>query len=114
VIGDFAETLSFVGLRLFTPAVIVVLVSGVALVQQSSEWNFTQLWVLLAIGAFLVAFLIGAIYLSRSAIQLDRAANHAADLEAARAALLHWLVGYGVVLAVLGFALGDMIFKPGI
>ncbi len=63
VIGEFAGTLSYVGLRVFTPAVLVVLVSGVWLVLTSSEWNFKQLWVLLALGAFLVAFLIGALYL---------------------------------------------------
>ncbi len=113
VIGEFARTLSYVGLRVFTPAVLVVLVSGVWLVLVSSEWNFSQLWVLLALGAFVVAFLIGAVYLSRSAIQLDRAVSQNADLQAASDALRRWLVGYGVVLIILVFALWDMIFKPG-
>ena len=113
VIGEFARTLSYVGLRVFTPAVLVVLVSGVWLVLTSSEWNFTQPWVLLALGAFVVAFLIGAVYLSRSAIQLERAVTGTADLPAAREALGRWIVGYGVVLIVLVIALWDMIFKPG-
>ena len=113
IIGEFARMLSYVGLRVFTPAVLVVIVSGVGLVLVSSEWNFTQLWVLLALGAFVVAFLIGAVYQSRSAIQLERAVTQGAHLQAARKALRRWLVGYGVVLIVLVFALWDMIFKPG-
>ena len=112
VIGEFARMLSYIGLRVFTPAVVVVLVSGVWLVL-GSEWNFTQPWVLLALGAFVLAFLIGAVYLSRSAIQLERAAIQNADLPAARQGLRRWLVGYGVVLIILVFALWDMIFKPG-
>ena len=50
VIGEFARTLSYVGLRVFTPAVVVVLLSGIGLVLLNSEFNFTQLWVLLALG----------------------------------------------------------------
>jgi uncharacterized membrane protein len=117
LIREFARTLSYVGLRLLTPAVVVVLVSGVWLVLASAEWSLTQLWVLLALGAFVVAFLVGAVYLSRSALQLERVVTpgqgQAADLPAARDALGRWLVGYGVVLAILAFALWDMIFKPG-
>jgi uncharacterized membrane protein len=113
VLREFARTLSYVGLRVFTPAVLVVLVSGVWLVLVNSEWNFTQLWVLLAFGAFVVAFLVGAVYQSRSAIQLERAVTQTADLQAAREALGRWIVGYGAILTILMFALWDMIFKPG-
>jgi uncharacterized membrane protein len=115
VLRDFAGLLSYVGMRVFTPAVVIVLVSGVWLVAQSSEWSFTQLWVLLALGALVVAFLIGAIFLSRSALTLERVATGTQDsLPAADAALRRWLVGYGVVLVVLLFALWDMVFQPGL
>lgn len=113
VLREFARNLSYVGLRVFTPAVIVVLLSGIGLVLLNSEFNFTQLWVLLALGGFILAFLIGAVYLSRSAIQLERAVSQNADLQAASQALRRWLVGYGVVLIILVFTLWDMIFKPG-
>src|SRR4030095_14611568 len=87
VLREFARTLSYGGLRVFTTARLVVWVSGVWWVLVSSEWNFTQLWVLLAIGAFVVAFLVGAIYQSRSALQLERAVSETADLQAAGEAL---------------------------
>ncbi len=68
LIGDFAQTLSYIGLRVLTPAVIAVLLTGIWLVLTGSEWKFTQLWVLLGLGAFITAFLIGAVYMSRTAI----------------------------------------------
>lgn len=115
LIGEFARMLSYVGLRVFTPAVVAVLVSGVWLVLASSEWNFTQLWVLLALGAFVVAFLIGAIYLSRIAIELERLVTRTdLDPQAARDLLGRWIVGYRVVLVILLFAVWDMVFKPGL
>jgi hypothetical protein len=92
----------------------VVLLSGLWLVLAGSEWNLGQLWVLLALGAFVAAFLIGALYLSRVAIRLQRAATATPDLAVARGAIGQWLLGYGVVLAILVFALWDMVIKPGL
>lgn len=113
VVGEFARLLSYAGLRVLMPAVVVVLLSGLWLVLAGSEWNLTQPWILLALGAFAAAFLIGAVYLSRTAIQLERVTATNPDLGAARAALGRWLAGYGLVLAILVFALWDMVFKPG-
>ena len=114
VVADFAHLLSYVGLRVFTPAVLVVLVSGVLLVIAGSEWSFAQPWILLALLGFGAAFLIGAVYLSRSALALERAAGNTTDLSAARTAIARWLTGYLLVLAILAFTLWDMVFKPGV
>jgi uncharacterized membrane protein len=114
ILSEFARTLSYVGLRVFTPAVLAVLVTGVWLVFADQSGNFTQLWVVLALVAFAVAFLIGALYLSRSAIRLERLiSGPTPDIVGARDALGRWLFGYGIVLALLVFALWDMVFKPG-
>jgi uncharacterized membrane protein len=114
VIREFSRTLSFVGLRVFTPAVLVVLASGVWIVLAGSG-DFTQLWILLALGGFAVAFLIGAVYLSRTAIGLDRVANQPdASSATAADALQRWITGYWVVLAVLAFTVWDMVFKPSL
>jgi uncharacterized membrane protein len=113
VISDFARTLSYVGLRLFMPAVLLVLISGIWLVLISSEFTITQLWVLLALGGFVLAFLIGGVYLSRSAIQLERAATQGTDLQPAQEALSRWVTGYVVALVVLALIVVDMVFKPG-
>jgi uncharacterized membrane protein len=111
ILGDFAGTLSWVGLRVLSPAVIVVLVSGIWMVLNAGG-DFTTLWIALALVAFALAFLIGAVFLSRSAIRLERVAREG-DLAAARDALGAWLRGYGLVLVILAFAVWDMVFKPG-
>jgi uncharacterized protein (DUF2062 family) len=114
-IGEFAEFLPFVGLRVLMPAVILVLVTGVWMVLNGAEWNFLQFWVLFALGLFALAFLIGAVYLSRVGIQMQRVATAAGgDTSAAARLLNRWFVGYAVVLTVLLVALWDMVFKPGL
>jgi uncharacterized membrane protein len=113
VLGDFAKTLPYVGLRLLMPAVVLLLLSGLSLVGMSGAWSFAQLWVWLAVAAFVVAFLVGAVCLSRVGLALDRLAGRPDSGPALRAAVGRWLSGYGVVLAVLAFALWDMVFKPG-
>ncbi|SRR6266498_2803857 len=115
MIGEFARTLSYVGLRVLTPAVVAVLLSGIWLVLTGSEWNFKQLWVLSGLGAFIVAFLIGAVYMSRIGIQLERVANSTdVDPQTARDLLGRWIVGYQIILVILLFAVWDMVFKPGL
>jgi len=113
-IREFAKTLSFVGLRVFTPAVLVTLASGVWMVLAGSG-DFTELWILLALAGFAVAFVIGAVYLSRTAIELDRVANQPdASSATAADALQRWITGYWVVQAVLVFTVWDMVFKPSL
>ena len=113
-VKEFVQTLSYVGLRVLMPAVIAVLVFGVWIVLAFSAWQFTQLWILLALGAFALAFVIGAVYLSRIALALDKITATDFDLKVARDLLRRWIVGYQIVLLILVFAVWDMVFKPGI
>lgn len=41
----------------------------------SAAWDFSQLWVLSALGLFARAFLIGAVYMRRVGMQLERLAS---------------------------------------
>lgn len=111
-LGDFGRTLSYVGLRAFTPSVVLVLVTGIWMVLAGTG-DFGDLWVIIALVAFVTAFLIGAVYLSRQALLLERLSRDG-DAPRARLALQRWLTGYSTVLLVLLVALWDMIFKPGI
>jgi uncharacterized membrane protein len=113
-VADFARVLPWVGIRVLMPSVVLVLVTGVWMVIADSEFHFSQFWVLLALALFVIAFAVGAIYLSRVGIQLARAANAPGQDASAPAALLNrWLAGYGLVLLVLLVAVWDMVFKPG-
>jgi uncharacterized membrane protein len=113
IIRDFAQTLSYVGLRLFLPAVLVLLVTGVWLVL-SGGGNFLQLWVLLALGGFAVAFVIAVGFLSGVVVELERVASQSDASAADVGALLsRWISGWGIVLLVLVLTVADMVFKPG-
>ena len=109
----FARLLPFVGIRVLMPAVILLPVTGVWMVLSDSEWSFEQTWVRAAIALFLVAFLVGAVYLSRVGITLDRTAGDGARAAALPALVNRWLAGYLVVLTVLIATVADMVFKPG-
>jgi uncharacterized membrane protein len=109
---EFAGTLGYVGPRVLMPGVIAVLVFGLWMVLESEAWDFSQLWIQIAIGLFAVAFVIGALYLSRVAIAMSR--PESADLESQRRLVGRWLAGYGVVLLILLIAVWDMVFKPGL
>ena len=112
-IAHFAHILGRLGLRAFMPAVLVVLATGLWMAFGASGWSLSRGWVLLGLGLFLVAFGIGAVYLSRVATALEHAvAEPGGDAGRAAALVGRWLAGYGVVLLVLVAALWDMVFKP--
>lgn len=111
--ADFAKFLPYVGIRVLMPAVLLVLLSGVAMVLLDAQWSFRQAWVLLALALFAVAFLVGAVYLSRVGIAMERAAEPNPSGASELPQLLNrWLLGYVLVLAVLVAAVADMVFKP--
>src|SRR5438067_9487121 len=107
-VAEFAGMVPFVGLRILMPAVVVLLVTGVWQVLASSAWSFSQLWVRLALGLFILAFLVGAIYLSRVGIGLDRATADNRPAGEAAALLHRWLGGFDVVLGLLDLAVRYM------
>ncbi len=111
-ISDFAQTLTYVGTRVMLPGVVGTLVFGVWMVLIDSQWNFRQFWVLLAIGLFVLAFLIGAVYLGRVGIQMQQLKPD--DTANGQVLLDRWLVGYRLVLIVLLIVVWDMVFKPGL
>lgn len=112
-VPEFASVLSYLGLRLFTPAVVIVLATGLTMVFDGSGWRLSQAWILIGLALFVLAFLIGAVYLSRVAIALQRAASEPGAAPGRAATLIRrWLVGYGAVLLILTAEVWDMIFKP--
>lgn len=114
-ISELARTIPYVGIRVLGPAWIVVLITGVWMVLSSAAWKFTQLWVLLGLGLFAVAFLVGGIVVSRVGARLERAARGEDPQKTELPGLLkRWLLGYSVILVVLLVAVVDMVFKPGL
>ncbi|HET7521092.1 MAG TPA: DUF2269 family protein [Candidatus Limnocylindria bacterium] len=106
----FGRTLGWVGPRIFTPAVVLVLITGPWLVLTSSAWDFTQLWVIIGIACFVLAFAVGVGFVARTGIAMSRTDT---SPDEARALLRSWLAAYVAVVVILLIALWDMVVKPG-
>src|SRR5262249_49245894 len=73
-IARFTGSLRRVGPLVLAPATVAVLGLGIGLVVDTDAWDFGQLWVQLGLGLFAGAFLIGAVYQSRTALAAEPAA----------------------------------------
>jgi uncharacterized membrane protein len=99
------------GPRIFMPASILTILSGILLVV-SGGWHFTRLWIMLALGAVIIAAAIGGGIIGRTMAQLGvlaREGGHENEIEAKLARLR--VVSY-VELAILFLILLDMVMKP--
>jgi uncharacterized membrane protein len=56
---SFAHDAEWIGLRVFLPASIVLLLSGIGLVLEG-DWGFSTLWVLLGLAAYALSVLRAA------------------------------------------------------
>jgi uncharacterized membrane protein len=112
-VARFVASLRVIGPRVLAPATVGVLGLGVWMVLDSAAWDFGQLWVLLALGLFAAAFVVGAAHQSRAAIGAERALERG-DHAAARRQLARWSWGYWLIVLLLVVAAWDMVFKPGL
>jgi uncharacterized membrane protein len=109
-VGRFLGSLRRIGPLVLAPAPVLLLGFGIWAVLDSDAWDFGQLWIDLSLGAFVVAFLIGAAHQSRAAL----AAERATDPAVARHHLRRWAWGMGVIVALLVVATWAMVLKPGV
>jgi uncharacterized membrane protein len=112
-VARFVGTLRLIGPLVLAPATVAVIGLGTWLVLDSTAWSFSQFWIQLAVGLFAGAFLVGAVFQSRAAINADRAAA-AGDHDEARRQLGRWALGYALIVLLLIAATWDMVFKPGL
>jgi uncharacterized membrane protein len=108
----FARSVSWTVLRVFLPAALVVVASGVGLVEEGG-WNWDEVFVVAGLALWAVVALVGFGYLARAlGAAGDRlAAEGPSPALALRMRNLVWLSrGLLVVLAVVVFL---MTVKPG-
>jgi uncharacterized membrane protein len=112
-VGRFTTSLRVIGPLALAPAAVSALGLGIGLVLDSAAWDFGQFWVQLGLGLFAAAFLIGAVWQSRTALAATRAAARDDDTEA-RGQLRRWSWGYRLIVLLLVAAAWDMTTKPGL
>ena len=110
-VSRFVSALRVVGPATLAPAMLAVVGFGVWLVLEGDAWSFDQTWIWLALVLFGVAFVVGAVFQSRSALGAQHAVE-AGDLAEAVRQLRRWAWGMRVILVILLVVAWDMVFKP--
>lgn len=111
----FAKDIERIGLTIFTPASIVVLILGIAMVWYSPAWEITQLWVILGLVGIANTIVVGAAFLGPEAGRVGRLADERGVTDPE---LQHRIERIFAIsrydLAVLLLVVIDMAVKPGL
>ena len=100
------------GLRYFLPVSVVTFAAGVILVSQ--RWQFSQLWISLAMLLWLVSVIIGALYIGpRSKKVAEMFETLGATAPEARAASARLFMVSRIDLILFFVIVGLMVWKPG-
>lgn len=108
----FNETMEFVGARIFGPAAMLTLAAGVWLVIDHPAYEFSQTWIVIALGGVAMSIVIGIGFFGPQgkALAAELEANEPAA--ATRARRIGRVSMFDtVILLVIVWA---MVFKPGV
>jgi uncharacterized membrane protein len=106
------RNLEFLGMRVFLPASILLVLAGAAMVAQS--WGFGQTWVAVSMGLWLLSVIAGALYIgprTKKVAELFEAEGPAST--AARALLGRIFLVSRLELVSFAVIIALMVFKPG-
>jgi uncharacterized membrane protein len=113
-LGYFAKRVGRLGLRVITPASILVLLLGVALVAESDVWAFTDLWIVLALIGYAITALTGAMLIGPEAERIGALVDaQGADSPEARRRIRRIFRISRIDLLVIVLIVLDMVVKPG-
>lgn len=104
--------IEYVGLRVFAPASLVLIVAGVLMT--IDRWSFGQLWISISLGLWFLSFLVGILYLgpnSKRVAALFEAEGPTSPAGVALRSRLFLLARIELVFFLVIIAM--MVFKPG-
>jgi uncharacterized membrane protein len=107
-----ARNIEFLGLRVFLPASILLVLAGATMVAQ--QWSFGQTWVAVALGLWLLSVIAGAGYVgprTKKVAALFEAEGPTST--AARSLLGRIFLVSRLELVSFAIIIAMMVFKPG-
>jgi hypothetical protein len=114
-LAEFAKDVEFWGLRLFTPASLLVLLSRIAMVLYSPALGFSDTWIWLGLVGYAITFLTGATYVGPTAGRLGKMIDTRSPEDPEIQAGIRRIFAISRVdLTVILLVVGDMVFKPGV
>ena len=107
-----AAHLAVLGNRVFLPAAVLIIVTGVAMTLQA--WSFGQLWIALAVALWVLSAALGGIYVGPRIARVGQLFDAEGPTSAAARSLLErlFLVSRLELVSFL-VIIGLMVFKPG-
>jgi uncharacterized membrane protein len=114
-VAAFASDTEFVGMRVFLPSSLILLVSGMFTLHDSSGlWSYSQGWVQFGLVVIALSIVVGAGYLAPESGRIakaieERGAESAEVQQRIRRVFMVSRVELGFLLAVVF----DMVVKPG-
>lgn len=112
--AGFVTQVEWSGLRVFTPASLVVLGAGIYMVIDNDAWEFSQTWVWLSLAIYAGSFLLGAAYLGPTSGKLGKVLAEKGPSDPEYKTMLSRLLTVSRVDTLLLLAIVFlMVFKPG-
>ena len=113
-LAHFVDEAEWVGVRIMTPAAILVVTAGVLMVIESG-WNFSDTWILIGIGLFVLTSLNGMVFLTPQTKRLKLSIAESGEDDASVQALVKRVtLGSRIDLLILIAIVADMVIKPGL
>jgi uncharacterized membrane protein len=113
-LAHFVDEAEWVGVRIMTPAAILVVIAGVLMVIESG-WNFSDSWILIGIGLFVLTSLNGMVFLTPQTKRLKLSIAERGEDDASVQALVKKVtLASRIDLLILIAIVADMVIKPGL
>lgn len=112
--AGFLSQVEWSGLRLFTPASLVVLAAGIYMVWDSDAWSFGQTWIWLTLAIYAVSFMLGAGYLGPTSGKLVKVMEERGPSDPEYKDIVHRILTVSRVDTILLLTIVVlMVWKPG-
>jgi uncharacterized membrane protein len=113
-LAHFVDEAEWVGVRIMTPAAILVVIVGVLMVIESG-WNFSDTWILIGIGLFILTSLNGMVFLTPQTKKLKSLIVERSENDKGVQALVKRVtLASRIDLLILIAIVSDMVIKPGL
>lgn len=112
-IYDFSAEVNKVGLRLYAPTSLILLIAGIFLVDKAG-YEFSQAWIGIALGGWLISFLLGVGYYGPKDKKLQElVAERGQSDPGVKQNVTQALTVNSVEILLLTLVVIDMTLKPG-
>ena len=113
-LAHFVDEADWVGVRIMTPAAILVVIAGILMVIDSG-WNFSDTWILIGIGLFILTSLNGMVFLTPQTKKLKSLIVERSENDTGVQALVKRVtLASRIDLLILIAIVADMVIKPGL